>query len=113
LRENSILFLTGDEVASLLKNREEEVLDIVKKVYEAHAQGEDVLPHSLFLRPCKSSSSRFIALPSYIGKGFELAGIKWVSSFPGNIQRGIERASAVTILNSIDTGRPLAVLLTS
>jgi 2,3-diaminopropionate biosynthesis protein SbnB len=36
--------------------------------------------------------------------------VKWVSSFPDNINAGLDRASAAVILNSTETGRPVAFL---
>jgi len=42
-----------------------------------------------------------------------VAGLKWIASYPGNVQRGFPRASAVLVLNSYDTGYPFAILESS
>jgi len=108
--ENGILILTGQEVLSLLNRRESEIVDVVQKSYEAHAKAETDLPHSTFLRFSDDSANRIISLPAYIGADLNIAGIKWIASFPGNLEQGLDRASAVIILNSVETGRPQAIL---
>jgi len=109
MRDNHFWILTGEEVASCLADNEPDIVETVTNAYLTHHRGKSSLPHSTFLRFPGDERNRIIALPAYLGDGFDLAGMKWVSSFPGNLALGIERASAVVILNSPETGRPLAL----
>lgn len=107
---NDIVLLTGDEIITLFKNREQEILQTVKLTYQIYAQGNTCLPHSVFLRFPNNQKNRIIALPAYVGSELNMAGIKWIASFPDNLAMGMERASAILILNSAQTGRPQAIM---
>ena len=110
MSSNDVLIIGAPEVEAALKGREEAVLEAVQKAYESHSRGASSLPHSSFLRFPDSDKDRIICLPAYLGDEYQLAGVKWIASMPGNVARGMERASAVMILNDRLTGRPKAVV---
>jgi N-[(2S)-2-amino-2-carboxyethyl]-L-glutamate dehydrogenase len=105
--------INGKTVSDIIRAHRDECVGIVRDAYLAHAQGQSVNPDSYFLKFPDKPDCRIIALPAYLGNGFDVAGLKWIASYPGNIQRGFPRASAVLILNSYDTGYPFAILESS
>src|SRR6267378_2325539 len=110
LHERDILMVGGEEVRSLLTGGELQVVEIIRKAYQIHHKGLSALPHSSFLLFPQNPANRIIALPAYLGGEVNSAGVKWIASFPDNIARGEDRASAVLILNAMDSGRPRAIL---
>src|SRR5467141_788338 len=105
--------INGKIVFDIVRAHRADCIDIVQNAYLAHAQGQSVNPDSYFLRFPNKPDCRIIALPAYLGDGFAVAGLKWIASYPGNIQRGFPRASAVLVLNNYDTGYPFAILESS
>jgi 2,3-diaminopropionate biosynthesis protein SbnB len=105
--------INGKTVSDIIHANRDECIEIVREAYLAHADGQSVNPDSYFLRFPEKPDSRIIALPAYLGKRFDVAGLKWIASYPANIQRGFPRASAVLVLNSYDTGYPFAILESS
>jgi N-[(2S)-2-amino-2-carboxyethyl]-L-glutamate dehydrogenase len=105
--------INGKTVSDVIRAHRAECIDVVRDAYLAHANGRSVNPDSFFLRFPDKPDCRIIALPAFLGDGFGVAGLKWIASYPGNVQRGFPRASAVLVLNSYETGYPFAVLESS
>ncbi|MFF1691894.1 MULTISPECIES: 2,3-diaminopropionate biosynthesis protein SbnB [unclassified Streptomyces] len=102
--------LSGSDVMAILEGREKDVIACVRDAYLTHEAGGSVNPDSYFLRFPDKSDSRIIALPAYLGGTTDVAGIKWIASFPRNVASGLPRASAVLVLNDYTTGYPFALL---
>lgn len=108
--ENQLRVITANQVNQELDGQESKIIEIVKKTYLAHHEGKSALPQSIFLRFPNDDRNRIIGLPAYLGGDMNVAGMKWISSFPGNIEHHMERASAAIFLNEMSTGRVQAVL---
>lgn len=105
--------IPGGQVQRALRGREREIVDLVEDTYRWHGAGDSVNPPSYFLRFPDRPTARIIALPASLGGDVRVDGLKWISSFPGNVGAGIPRASAVLILNHPLSGYPFAVLESS
>src|SRR5881409_230408 len=105
--------INGKTVFDIVRAHRVECLRIVREAYLAHAEGQSVNPDSYFLRFPDKPDCRIIALPAYLGNSFRVAGLKWIASYPGNVQRGLPRASEVLVLNNYETGYPFAILESS
>jgi 2,3-diaminopropionate biosynthesis protein SbnB len=101
--------INGKTVFDIVRAQRSECIEVVREAYLAHADGHSVNPDSYFLKFPDKPDCRIIALPAYLGNGFDVAGLKWIASYPGNVQRGFPRASAVLVLNDYETGYPFAI----
>lgn len=97
----------------MLDGRQHEIAEIIEKTYLLHGEARTVNPPSYFLKFSDRPTARIIALPASLGGASAVDGIKWIASFPDNLERGIPRASAVLVLNDPVTGYPYACLESS
>ncbi|MGH2770164.1 MAG: 2,3-diaminopropionate biosynthesis protein SbnB, partial [Actinomycetota bacterium] len=88
-------------------------VNTVAEALALHARGDVVQPLKPYLRwrPNGHIADRIIAMPAYLGGDRPTAGLKWIGSKHDNPARlGRERASALIILNDVETHYPLAVM---
>ncbi|MET7852828.1 2,3-diaminopropionate biosynthesis protein SbnB [Streptomyces avermitilis] len=103
----------GSTVHQVLDGQQREIIELVENAYRLHGEGRTINPPSYFLQFPERPTARIIALPASVGGDRAVDGLKWISSFPANLDRGIPRASAVLILNDPATGYPYACLESS
>lgn len=87
----------------------ERTVSMIEEAVKCLADGDFSQPIKPYLR-YRNPKNRIIAMPAFVGGNINMAGIKWIASFPENIDQGIPRAHSVVILNEADTGRPLGTI---
>jgi 2,3-diaminopropionate biosynthesis protein SbnB len=102
--------IPGAVIKDILDRQAHTMVARVEQVYLQHHDGQTLNPDSYFLRFPQQPANRIIALPASLEGEDAVAGIKWISSFPGNVAQQKPRASAVVILNDRETGYPYACL---
>ncbi|WP_186276488.1 2,3-diaminopropionate biosynthesis protein SbnB [Burkholderia gladioli] len=112
-RPRAFSVIGGSYIAELLATSKRDIIDIVEHGYRLHELGGTNNPDSYFLRFDDKPEARIIALPAAIrdvDRARFVSGIKWIASYPRNIEANLQRASAVVVLNDYETGYPFACL---
>ncbi len=73
--------------------------------FERHAAGEWVMPAKVYLQAPPAGDFR--AMPA-LGDGYAI--VKWVTSFPGNPERGLPVVTGALLLSSAETGELQAIM---
>ncbi|MGY5852690.1 MAG: ornithine cyclodeaminase family protein [Candidatus Thorarchaeota archaeon] len=107
MTKQELLYLSQDDVISVgLTMRE--IIDALLIAFKEMGEGRVEMPPKPGIHP--GEGDNFIhAMPAYI-PALNSAGMKWVSGFPNNIQRGLPYITGLLILNNSETGLPLSVM---
>jgi N-[(2S)-2-amino-2-carboxyethyl]-L-glutamate dehydrogenase len=89
-------------------------MTVVGSALAAHELGKVRQPHKMVLRKgddaLSEAEGRINGLCALVDDGASSMGMKWVASFPHNRRHGLPRASALIVLNSVETGFPIALM---
>ena len=83
----------------------ERAVAAVRDAFVAYARGDWSMPPKVYVPAYPAGDFR--AMPA-LGAGHAL--LKWVTSFPGNPERGLPTVMGVVLLSDASTGEPTAVL---
>ncbi len=107
MNKHKILYLSQAEVVSIGVSMAE-IIQLLEKAFEEKGHGRVEMPPKPGIHP--GDGDNFIhAMPAYI-PALNSAGVKWVSGFPGNANKGLPYITGLLILNDPETGIPLAVM---
>jgi 2,3-diaminopropionate biosynthesis protein SbnB len=110
---SELLYLDRADVVAAAGTGTAVFVDAVAGAFALHAQGQIAQPLKPYLRWRSDGhiADRIIAMPAYVGGDQPMAGLKWIGSRHDNPERnGMERASALIVLNDPDTHYPVAVM---
>jgi len=106
-KTNQLLYLSYTDVTRVALTMTD-IIDSMERMFRAKGEGKTEMPPKPGIHP--GGGDNFIhAMPAYI-PDLKSAGIKWVSGFPKNPEKGLPYISGLLIFNDVDTGLPLAVM---
>ena len=107
MQTSQLLYLSQEDVTNVGLTMAE-IIDALEITFRAKGEGRTEMPPKPGVHP--GGGDNFIhAMPAYI-PDLKSAGIKWVSGFPENPQKGLPYITGLLILNDVDTGIPVAVM---
>ncbi|HEX2852264.1 MAG TPA: hypothetical protein VHO24_03420 [Opitutaceae bacterium] len=104
LRPARILYLNGRDLQRLGVDWRE-IMGAIREAIALLSSGDYDQPIKSYIH-LAGGKDRVIAMPAYLGGSAPSAGLKWIASVPANLQRGLPRAHAITIVNHPETGAP-------
>ncbi len=106
MSEHKLLYLSRADVEAVGVTMRE-IIEALEVAFHEHGLGHVEMPPKPGVH---SRPDAFIhAMPAYI-PALRAIGLKWVSGYPENPQKGLPYISGLLILNDDDTGLPLAVM---
>jgi len=103
---STVLYLSRQNVETLNLSMEE-VIESLDQMFAEKGRGEVEMPPKPGIH---TQPDAFIhAMPAYI-PSLKAAGLKWISGYPGNQEKGLPYITGLLILNDPETGIPLAIM---
>ena len=85
-----------------------EVVALVEQAYRLDGEGKAEVPTKIGVHP-ERANSLLHAMPAWLGEARAL-GMKWVSYFPGNAERGLPDLAGIIVLNDPEHGQPCCIM---
>jgi len=101
-----MLFLTREDMKSVLSMND--AIDAVKQAFSMYSQGKSVVPLRINI-DIPRYQGQTLYMPAYVDD-LHSGGVKIVSVFPGNIEKGMRSVQATMVLINEETGEVCSIL---
>ena len=108
--DDGILYLCRSEVERICQDVDS--VAVMRDVFAMHHANQTVLPDEAYLSWVnqKDESVRSLSMPGYVGGSFSMAGTKIINGNIHNPERGLPRASGVTLLYDNVSARVVCIM---
>lgn len=108
--DDTLLYLTNNDV--MLTCKDIDSVAVIREVFQLHGSGQTILPDEAYLSwaNVQGESVRSLNMPGYLGGAFRVAGTKIINGNIFNPQRGLPRASGLTLLYDDTTARVRCIM---
>jgi alanine dehydrogenase len=103
----AIRLLTEQNIRSIVPPLPE-IVALIERTYRLDAEGKVDVPTKIAVHP-ERANSFLHAMPAWVGD-IRALGMKWVSYFPGNSERGLPDSTGIIILNDPQSGAPCCIM---
>lgn len=105
---HNLLYLNQTDIKAVNLSMTD-VIEAVEKGFNELGEGRVEMPPKPGIHPGEGGANFIHAMPAYI-PALKSAGMKWVSGYPGNMQKGLPYINGLLLLNDPDTGIPISVM---
>jgi len=108
--DTDILYLCEEEVKTVCQRLDSVAL--MHELFRLHGSGQTILPDEAYLAWTNplGEGIRSLNMPGYVGGSIKLAGTKIINGNIANTQRGLPRASGLTLLYDQNSGRVVCIM---
>jgi ornithine cyclodeaminase/alanine dehydrogenase len=106
MNPRSVLYLSRSDVEAIQLPMSE-IIEALEEMFREKGEGRVEMPPKPGIH---TAPDAFIhAMPAYV-PSLGAAGLKWISGYPGNQEKGLPYITGLLVLNDPETGIPLAIM---
>lgn len=108
--KKDLLYLCKQDIEQICE--ELDSVAVMREVFALHSSDQTILPDEAYMGWINEvgEQARSLNMPAYIQGSFQMAGTKIINGNPGNVRRGYQRASGLTLLYDVLTTRVLCLM---